>query len=208
MSISSEREQITALQIPNTTGFEKVSAIIGAVGAFIFESIEAIVIALALCIVLYLFLITPHEVVGVSMDPTFKNGEYLIANKLVYKISDPERGDVVIFKHSETQDYIKRIIATPGETISLRDGHYYVNGELLDEEEYLKPTITTLGGTQLKEGEEIVIPEDMYFVSGDNRPKSSDSRSFGLINKDSIKGRAWIVYFPFNQFRLISHPQY
>lgn len=188
--------------------FESVSSVFGMVGSFIFESIEAIVIALALCVVLYLFLITPHEVVGQSMYPNFRDGEYLIANKLVYRFSDPQRGDVIIFKHSPTHDYIKRVIALPGETIALRDGSYYIDGKLLDESEYIASTVTTNGGNALKEGEELLIPSGQYFASGDNRPKSSDSRAFGPIEKEDIKGRAWLVYFPFNQFRIIKTPSY
>lgn len=199
-TITTEENKVSA--------FERISLVFGAIGSFIFESIEAIVIALALCVILYLFLITPHEVVGISMDPNFKHGEYLIANKLVYKYSEPERGDVIIFKHSATQDYIKRIIALPGEKVALRDGHFYINGEMLDEAQYLASTVTTNGGVSLQEGEEIVIGDGEYFVAGDNRTKSSDSRSFGTIEEDSIKGRAWIVYFPFNQFRIITHPDY
>jgi signal peptidase I len=192
----------------NSGKFESVSSVFGALGSFVFESIEAIVIALALCVVLYLFLITPHEVVGQSMYPNFRDGEYLIANKLVYRFSDPNRGDVIIFKHSASQDYIKRVIALPGETIALRDGSFYINGEILDESEYLASTVITNGGNALKEGEELVIPNGQYFAAGDNRPKSSDSRVFGPINKEDIKGRAWIVYFPFNQFRIIKTPEY
>lgn len=191
-----------------TTPFEKTSSIFGAFGAFIFESIEGIIIALALCIVLYLFLITPHEVNGISMSPNFKDGEYLIANKLTYRLSEPKRGDVVIFKHSETQDYIKRIVGLPGETIEIRDGSYYINGERLNESEYLAPTVTTSEGNALREGDLYKIPEGEYFASGDNRPDSSDSRTFGSIEEESIKARAWIVYFPFNQFRIVEHPTY
>lgn len=188
--------------------FEIVGTFFGAVGNFVFSSIEAIVIALAISVVLYLFFMTPHEVVGTSMFPTYQNGEHLIANKVVYRFSKPQKGDVVIFKYSDEQDFIKRVIATPGDKLALKDGKYYLNGQPIDETKYLDPTIYTSGGEYLKEGEEITIEEGYYFVSGDNRPHSSDSRSFGPISEKNVKGRVWLVYFPFENFRIIRNNVY
>lgn len=188
------------------TPFEVISSIFSNIASFILNSIEAIIIALAFSVVLYLFIATPHEVVGRSMMPNFVNGEFLIANKLVYKLQEPNHGDVIIFKHSETEDYIKRIIALPGDTLSLQDGHYTLNGTLLDESEYLASSVVTSGGQYLHEGETITIKEGTVFVSGDNRPHSSDSRDFGPIAISSIKGKAWIVFFPFTNFRIVQHP--
>lgn len=181
---------------------------ISAVGAFIFNSIEAIVTVIALLIVFYLFLFTPHEVIGHSMDPSFETGEYLIANKLVYKIGEPKRGDVIIFQYSKTRDYIKRIIGLPGEQVSLRDGHIYINGSPLDETEYLASSVYTNKDNYLDEGETITVPFDEYFVCGDNRQHSSDSRNFGPIKKDKLKAKVLLVYFPFTNFRVIHHPKY
>lgn len=173
----------------------------------IFDKLQVVIILLALLVVLYLVLITPHEVDGRSMDPTYKDGEYLVANKLVYKLSKPKHGDVIIFKKTPTQDYIKRVIGVPGDTVSLRDGALYLNGEMLDEGEYLDGVITN-GGSFLQEGRTITVPEGEYFVSGDNRPHSSDSRAFGTIEEDVIKGRVWFVIYPFDGFRIISRPNY
>lgn len=187
--------------------FEVISGVFAAITAFIFNTIEAIVIALALSIVLYLFIATPHEVIGSSMLPNFQNGEYLIANKLVYKFSNPSRGDVIIFKYDATQDFIKRVIGLPGDLVSIRDGRIYVNNKQLDESAYLESTVYTNGGNFLHEGETLTVPADSYFVCGDNRPHSSDSRDFGPIKKEQIKGRAWIVYFPFSDFKIVNHPE-
>ncbi len=190
------------------TTTEKISSVLGSIGKFIMSFLETVVVALVISVVLYLFIMTPHEVVGRSMDPTYKNGEMLMANKILYKMKKPERGDVIIFKYSETQDFIKRIIGLPGETVMLRDGKLYVNDNLLDESHYLSSSIYTNGGDFLSEGETITVPEGTYFVCGDNRPHSSDSRAFGPIDEKDIKGKAWIVYFPFNQFRLVKHEVY
>lgn len=195
-------------QTREKTSYEKLSSFFASMGSFVFSSIEAIVVALAISVVLYLFFMTPHEVIGTSMVPNFQNGEHLIANKIIYQYSEPKRGDVIIFKYSETQDFIKRVIALPGETVSLKDGKYYVDSKQLNEADYLENTVYTSGGEYLHEGETIVVPDEMYFVSGDNRPHSSDSRTFGPIDVDSVKGKAWLVYFPFNQLRIIKHAVY
>jgi signal peptidase I len=190
------------------TIFERVSFFFAALGGFIFSSIEAIVVALAISVVLYLFLMTPHEVVGTSMVPNFQNGEHLIANKIAYQIGKPQRGDVVIFQYSETQDFIKRVVGLPGDSISLRDGRFYVNDQLLNEADYLEESVYTSGGDFLKEGETVEVPTGEYFVAGDNRPHSSDSRFFGPVEEEAIKGKAWMVYFPFDNFRFVKHAEY
>jgi signal peptidase I len=190
------------------TPSETFVSVIGAIGSFIFGSIESIVIALAITVVLYLFFLTPHEVVGRSMFPNFQDGDYLLANKVIYKFNKPQRGEVIIFKFSETEDFIKRVIGLPGDTVSLKDGKYYINGSILDESEYLEDSVYTDGENYLHEGESIVVPEGEYFVSGDNRSHSTDSRAFGTIDFSSIKGRVWLRYFPFNTFWIVDHAKY
>ncbi len=192
----------------NIDGKQKIASILSSVGQFILSFLETVVVALVISIVLYIFIMTPHEVLGNSMYPTYKNGEYLMANKVTYRFKEPQRGDVIIFKYSNTQDFIKRIIGLPGDTVMLKDGQLYINGHILDESEYLDNSMYTNGGDFLKEGESKEIPEGEYFVCGDNRTHSSDSRTFGSISKEDIKGKAWIVYFPFTQFRIVHHQEY
>lgn len=203
---------LTALMYEQTeekkSNLEITSSVLAGIGNFIFSSIEAIVVALAISVVLYLFFMTPHEVVGTSMFPTYHNGEHLIANKVIYSFKKPQRGDVVIFSYSDTQDFIKRVIGLPGDTISIKDGRYYVNGEVLDESKYLDSTVFTSGGEYLSEGEEITVPDKMYFVSGDNRPHSSDSRAFGPVDQNDIKGKVWLIYYPMDRFRVEKHVNY
>ena len=190
------------------TGKEKAVSILASIGTFIYSFIETVVIALVIAVVLYLFIMTPHEVLGNSMYPTYKNGEYLMANKLTYRFGEPRRGDVIIFKYSDTQDFIKRIIGIPGDNIMVKDGKVYVNGTQLDDTTYLEETVYTSGGDYLTEGETITIGESQYFVLGDNRPHSSDSRTFGPIEENQIKGKAWIVYLPISEFRIVTHETY
>ncbi len=190
------------------TGTEKVASVFASIGQFLLSFLETIVVALVISIVLYLFIMTPHEVIGSSMYPTYKDGEYVMANKVLYKLSEPKRGDVIIFKYSDTQDFIKRIIGLPGDQVMLKDGYIYINDKKLDESNYLDSTVYSNGGEFLHEGETVTIPEGEYFVCGDNRQHSSDSRTFGSIEKSNIKGKAWIVYFPFSNIRLAEHETY
>lgn len=191
----------------NQNSYEFFSNIFSSITNFIFNTIEAIVIALALSIVLYLFIATPHEVVGRSMDPSFKNGEYLIGNKITYRFYEPKRGDVVIYEFDKNVDYIKRIIALPNEEVALKEGYIYINGEKLDESKYLQSFGETSGGDFLYEGASVTIPEEHYLTLGDNRSGSYDSRSFGTIERSKIKGKAALVYFPFGSFRIIEHKE-
>lgn len=130
------------------------------------------------------------------MQPNYPNGEYLLTDKVTYRFNEPKRGDVIVFEAPNGYDeYIKRIIGLPGETVSLRNGHVYINHKLLDES-YISDSIATVGNLFLKDNEEIKVPPNNYFVLGDNRPYSSDSRSWGFVAKNKITGRAWFIYWP------------
>lgn len=177
--------------------------------AAIFDFLQGIVVVLAIMVMIYLFIMSPQEINGASMEPNFHNGEYILTNKVVYKMKEPTRGDVVIFKSPRNKevDYIKRIIGLPGDTVGLKNNKLYVNGQPV-EEPYLAPDVTIFGGSYLQEGQEITVPEGLYFVAGDNRPHSSDSREFGPISKDDIIGQAFLRYWPFSLFGFIPHPSY
>jgi len=178
--------------------------------AAIFDFLQGIVVFLAILVMIYLFIMSPQEINGQSMDPTFHNGEYILTNKVEYKISDPKRGDVVIFKSPRNKDidYIKRIIGLPGETIRLSNSIFYVNNKKLDESLYLSPDVKTYGGSYLPENVDITVPAGKYFVCGDNRMHSSDSREFGPIAKGDFIGKALYRYFPFDRTGVISNPVY
>lgn len=177
--------------------------------AFFFDILESIVVALAIFVVVYLFFYSPHQVKGASMEPNFHDGEYILTNKYEYRFSDPKRGDVIVFKSPQNPeiDYIKRIIGTPGDTIRLSNNHFFVNDVQL-EEQYLDDDLFTYFGSFLKEGSEIVVPEDHYFVVGDNRPRSSDSREWGFIERSAIIGKSQLRYWPFDRFGLIQPVNY
>lgn len=179
-----------------------------AVAAF-FDFLQGIVVILAIMVMIYLFIMSPQEVSGSSMEGNFHNGEFILTNKIEYKFSDPKRGDVVIFKSPGNPDidFIKRIIAKPGETIEIKNNAYYVNGTKLNEP-YLSPDIYMFGGSFLRENQVYTVPTNEYFVSGDNRPHSSDSREFGPIAKEAFIGKAILRYWPFSQAGIINRPTY
>lgn len=179
-----------------------------AVGA-IFDFLQGIVVILAIMVMIYLFIMSPQEINGASMEPNFHNGQYILTNKIEYKLREPKRGDVVIFKSPRNKDidYIKRIIGEPGDRVMLKAGSYYVNGTRLNEP-YLTPNTYISAGNYLREEYEVTIPKGQYFVSGDNRGHSSDSREFGPIPKDDFIGKAFFRYWPFSEVGVITAPSY
>ena len=179
-----------------------------AVAAF-FDFLQGIVVVLALLVMVYLFIMSPQEINGASMEPNFHNGEYILTNKILYKFRAPARGDVVIFKSPSNKeiDYIKRIIGLPGDTVSIQNNAFFVNGQKVDEP-YLAPDTPIFGGAYLAEGQSVVVPPGSYFVSGDNRPHSSDSREFGPITEADFIGTAIFRYWPFSLMGTIVRPTY
>ncbi len=147
------------------------------------------------------------EVDGGSMEPTLFNADNLIVDKISYRFRDPERFDIVVFpfRYQENTYYIKRIIGLPGETVQIDEqGNIYVDGEVLEESygrEIIKPENIGLAR------EPIVLGEDEYFVLGDNRNNSSDSRSnaVGNITRKEIVGKAWVRIWPFDKFCVLKH---
>lgn len=183
--------------------------ILKGMAAFLFDIIEVVVVALAIFVVVYLFFFQPHQVNGASMDPNFHDKEYILTDKISYRFRLPERGDVVIFRAPKNRelDYIKRVIGLPGERIKIVDGQVFINGQQLPEA-YLEKNTNSYSGSFLKIGEEFLVPQDEYFVMGDNRPHSSDSREWGTVNKEDIIGKTWLRYWPPQKFGLLVRPNY
>lgn len=166
------------------------------------EVVKVVVISLAIILPVRYFLVQPFFVIGASMEPNFQSGDYLIIDELSYQLRQPERGEVVVFKYplNPKEYYIKRIIGAPGETVIVKNGKITIKNEknpegfLLDESMYINEytshdTERTLGGNE-------------YFVLGDNRDASSDSRTWGSVPENLIVGRAWVRVFPFDEFRI------
>ncbi len=178
--------------------------------AFLVDTIESILIAASIFLVIYIFLFRPFQVTGESMYPTFKDKEYVLTNLISLRFGDPNRGDVIVFiaPPSPDKDFIKRVIGLPGDKIYLQDGNVYVNGQLFDESPYLQSDVKTYGGSYLHDGPEntITVPQDNFFVMGDNRPYSSDSREWGFVPRKNLIGKSLFVYWPVNTARLVKNP--
>ncbi len=173
---------------------------------FIWDLIKTGVIVFIIAFSIRYFLIQPFIVEGGSMLPNFIDQEYLLAEKLHYFIGEPNRGDVVIFKYpnNPTTNFIKRVIALPGETIEIENSQIKIinqehpSGVILNESAYLASNVKTL--TQSREKFSKKLGQDEYFVMGDNREHSSDSREWGILPKTNIIGRAWLTLKPLDKF--------
>jgi signal peptidase I len=197
----------------------------------LWEIAETLLLALVIFL-LVRSVVLNFRVEGLSMEPSLDTGQMLLVNRqvyfhfdlngvldalpfverdgerIIYLLHPPQRGDIVVFEPPigrPEKPYIKRVIGLPGETVSIRDGSVFVDGARLDEP-YLGMTATNWQGKP--EGFELVVPEGHYFVLGDNRNNSTDSRSFGPVSVDDILGKAWLSYWPTNHLGILSTPDY
>ena len=182
--------------------------------AFFLDLLKTGVIIFVVAFAVRYFAIQPFIVDGESMMPNYVNNEYLLAEKVSYLFGGPKRGDTVVFKYPRNPNinYIKRIIGLPGETVKIKDGKViiinsdYPAGIILSES-YLSSNINTNTNRNNEELTQI-IGRDEYFVMGDNRPHSSDSREWGVLPKQNIAGRAWLTLMPLNKFSVHHHVNY
>lgn len=178
---------------------------------FVFELIKIVVISLVIIIPIRYFLIQPFYVKGASMEPNFFDHEYLIIDEITYRFNEPQRGDIVVFRYPRNPQefFIKRMIGLPGETLQIKDGVVTIfnsekpEGFTLDEG-YLPEGLKTYGLSE----EKITLSADEYYVLGDNRNSSKDSRSFGPVNRTYITGRVLLRGWPFNRIKLFEAPVY
>jgi signal peptidase I len=159
------------------------------------ETLQVILLALVIFFAIH-FMIQNFRIDGTSMEPNIHNGEYVIVNKTAYWFGhNPQRGDVIIFNAPDQpqNDRVKRVIGLPGDVVEVRgDGTVYVNGQQL-EEPYLPPHHSGTSGTW-------TVPEDQYFVMGDNRSASLDSRAKGPVPRNKIIGKAWLIIWPLHDW--------
>lgn len=204
------------------------------VGGFLAELPVLLLVAFVLALLLRSFLVQAFYIPSESMVPTLEIGDRVLVNRLAFRIGEPERGEIVVFSDEagaeanaanplasglrslaaglglappSEQDFIKRVIGVPGDTIEIEDGIVYINGDPL-------PEAATADGGYLSVRDNSFmppqrIPDDEYFVMGDNRPRSSDSRSLlGTISRDQMIGRAFVLVWPFDRATVLSRPSY
>lgn len=176
--------------------------------SFAVEILKIALIALAIVLPIRYFLFQPFIVKGESMAPNFESGDYLIVDEISYRFSTPQRGDVIIFKYpkDENQRFIKRVIGVPGETVVVENGQVFITDirgqEVVLDERYLPSDLKTYGDTST------ALKENEYFVLGDNRTYSYDSRSWGVVPRENIIGKAFLRLLPITSISTIVAPAY
>jgi signal peptidase I len=141
-----------------------------------------------------------YRIDGSSMEPNLHDGEYVIVNRVIYRLQAPQRGDVIVFQREGTREFIKRVIGLPGDTVAVQGGHVLVNGVALDEPYIAQPNAYTMEPRRIGPNE--------YFVLGDNRNNSSDSHSWGTVPLNTIDGKAWVTYWPPQDWGVVPHYSY
>ncbi len=150
------------------------------------------IIIIVLVIIIRAFIITPAQVIGSSMEPALNENEIILLNKINYKINDIKRFDIVVVRTNNKKDFVKRIVGLPGEKIEYKDNKLYVNDVVVEEPNIIREYTSDY----ILDG---IIPNNKYFVMGDNRINSIDSRSFGLVDKNNIVGNAAFLIYPFER---------
>jgi len=176
--------------------------------SFIWEIAEILIVALAIVLPIRTFVVQPFFVNGMSMEPNFYSNEYLLIDEISYRFREPQRGEVIVFRYPLAKKlyYIKRIIGLPGETLKFENGKIIIQKDgskpfVLDESSYL-PNPAPVAFS------EITLKANEYFVRGDNRALSYDSKDWGPVTKDDIIGRVWLRIWPINKVHAFNPPQY
>lgn len=180
----------------------------GAIVQFVVEVLQIVIVSAAIVLPIRYFLIQPFNVKGASMEPNFHNNEYLIIDELSYRLRNPERGEVVVFRYplDPSEFFIKRVLGLPGETVEVTDGHVLIsnkehpNGYALNE--------SYLDGVLTEGKKKVTLGPDEFMVFGDNRGQSLDSRSFGPIKRSDIVGRVWVRGLPLSRIATFPVPDY
>lgn len=167
-------------------------------GFMLREILESVVIAVVLAILIKLFLFQNFAIPSGSMEPTLYSGDYIGVNKIIYKLSEPKRGDVIVFKYpiDPKREFVKRLIGLPGETIQIRDNRVFIDNKII-EQPFLPVGLNYPNYGPFK------IPSGKYFMMGDNRPHSNDSRSWGTVPQNNIIGKAIFIYWPVKRMQVL-----
>ena len=194
-------------KFPDTNNQEKKGSVSQTTWTLIWELVKIALLALVIVLPIRYFLFQPFIVKGESMSPNFESGDYLIVDEISYRFSDLQRGDVIVFDFPKdiSQRFIKRVIGLPGETVQVQSGKVEITKDgqtTILNEKYLPNNLQTIGNVSLtlKSGE--------YFVMGDNREYSYDSRYWGTVPRNEIIGKAFLRLFPFNELSTILRPTY
>ncbi len=159
--------------------------------SFFMEILQSLLVAAVLAFLIHTFIMQNFRIPSGSMEPTLQIQDYIFASKLAYRLDEPKRGDIVVFKYPKdtSRYFVKRLIALGGETVALKDSQLYIDGQLVPED-YLPP------GLRFGSYGPVTVPEGYYFMMGDNRNNSSDSRDWGFVPRNLIVGKEIFIYWP------------
>jgi len=162
------------------------------------EYAESLLIAAILALIIRTFIVTPFKIPTGSMEPTLMPGDKIFVNRFIYRIHPPRRGDVIVFRYPENprRDFIKRLVAFEGETTEIDNGKIVINGEIVDTPAIFQKIHYNNRGAYGKEGAQITVPRDCYFVLGDNTGSSRDSRYWGFVPRKLLLGEAFVIWWP------------
>lgn len=172
---------------------------------FVKEWVEPIVIAVILALIIRTFIVQAFKIPTGSMNPTLMEGDRLLVNKFIYKFRTPQRGDIIVFVSPEDKkkDFIKRLVGLPGERLEISNGLVLINDKAIETPSIIRERYYYNRGDFAESGESVQIPDDAYFVLGDNSISSRDSRYWGFLPKKYLIGKAFLIYWPPTRIRLI-----
>lgn len=206
-----QETETTEIQPTAATTPSAVSSLI----QFLLELAKTVIIVGVLAFVIRYYLVQPFIVEGSSMYPRFQTNDYLLVDKLSYRLQEPKRGDIVVFRYpnNESVNYVKRIIGMPGEKVRIQNGRVSIinkdhpQGMLLDES-YTNGKDSTFINFNSPDAIEFPVPQSSYFVLGDNRRASSDSREWGFLPERDLIGRVVLQVYPLDRFSVVKHARY
>lgn len=161
---------------------------------FLGEILQTLILALVLYLLID-FMIARVKVENISMQPTLKPGEFIIVNKMAYRLGPVNYGDIIVFHFNPQEDFIKRVMGLPGDLVEVMDGVVYINHQAVEEDYLSAPPIYTGSWS---------VPDDHLFVLGDNRNQSSDSHKWGFVPINNVVGKALVVYYPFSDAKFLN----
>ena len=168
------------------------------------EWVESLLIALILAMLIRTFVVQAFKIPTSSMEPTLMRGDRILVNRFIYRFKKPERWDVIVFKYplDPKKPFIKRLVTKEGEQVSISSGRVFIDGQALDNP-YLSEYYYNRGDYG-RQGLKINVPEDKFFVLGDNSFNSKDSRYWGFVSKKDLVGKAFLIYWPLNRIRILN----
>lgn len=169
------------------------------------ETLEAVIIAFVLAMIIRTFIVQAFKIPTGSMRPTLIENDRILVNKFIYRFKEPQRGDVVVFRYPEDRkkDFIKRLIAKPGETVEIIDGNIWIDGKLIEEPQQIRGIYYYNYGSYGRTSEKVKVPKDSYYVLGDNSASSRDSRYWGFVSRKDVLGKAMAIYWPLTRIRKV-----